>query len=141
MYRFVRAALAAAVLSQSADAANAGQYRFTKVAEATHVNEFVGRPSINDHGVVAFAASLSPAGRRGIYTFDGQSQSTYYEDDAGGFIGDPIINDRGEVFFAAVLPVHGRGIFRANGTGGVTKLATIQRILANSSPIAVNDHG
>lgn len=72
--------------------------------ETGPLDNFIGNPSLNDNGVVAFLATLD-TGVSGLFVGSG-GQFTTIVDDTGVFtsaffFGDPSLNDRGEVAFRA----------------------------------------
>jgi hypothetical protein len=88
---------------------------------------YIGAPSINTAGTVAFPAELDVGGQ-GIFAFcDGET--TMLADTSGPLraVGSPSINDAGTVVFYAELDAGGTGIFRSSGT-------TISTIADSSGP-------
>jgi hypothetical protein len=79
---------------------------------------FIGAPSLNDLGTVAFSALLD-AGGSGIFTGSG-GPTTTIADTSGPFsdVGSPALNDLLTVAFLASLDAGGSGIF--TGSGGPT---------------------
>lgn len=119
------------------------------------------QPSINDHGQVAFVATLNgtsggPVDSRGLYIGDGGTLSQILRsgqtspDGNGSFLNfvDAHLNNSGQVAFLGVMAENDGGIFQGSA-GGITKIARTGDAAydgngffsANYAGLAQNDSG
>jgi hypothetical protein len=101
------------------------------------------RPSLNDAGVVAFAAGLD-TGESGIFLGGGGPITTLY-DTSGPFSGfdvfqAPSLNNNGAVAFRASLDAGGDGIFTGSG-GSFTTIADTSGAFSSFGNLSLNDAG
>jgi hypothetical protein len=99
---------------------------------------FIGAPSLNDLGTVAFSALLD-AGGSGIFTGSG-GPTTTIADTSGPFsdVGSPALNDLLTVAFSALLDAGGSGIFTGSG-GPTTTIADTSGPFSDVGSPALND--
>lgn len=97
--------------------------------------------TINDRGVVAFAASLDSGGQ-GIFTGSGSAVTAIGDTSSifSSFVSDAFINNSGSVAFAANLSAGGEGIFTSSGNGFTTIVDSSGIFDSFGSP-AINDSG
>ena len=114
------AILGLALIGAAAAPAWALPYTFTRIADTSGPFSFVGIPSLNAEGTVAFHAGLDTGGGKifdGLYAGRGGPITTIADTSGpiSGFAGFPSLNAGGVVAFFARLDAGGEGIFTGNG--------------------------
>ena len=121
------AILGLALIGAAAAPAWALPYTFTRIADTSGPFSFVGIPSLNAEGTVAFHAGLDTGGGKifdGLYAGRGGPITTIADTSGpiSGFAGFPSLNAGGVVAFFARLDAGGEGIFTGDG-GSPTLIA------------------
>ena len=120
----------------------------TTIANTSSRFGFLGSPSINNGGTVAFEAGPTVAlgsplgGERGIFTGKGGLLTTIADNSGpfSNFFSNSSINDQGIVVFAAGLDEEGTGIFNNSG-GQDTKIADTSGSLHLINSPSINNDG
>ncbi|HXC94543.1 MAG TPA: choice-of-anchor tandem repeat NxxGxxAF-containing protein [Edaphobacter sp.] len=115
-------------LGRSQNARPHSNFRFVNIADSTNgFTAFSTFPAINNHGAVAFEASVP--GGDGIFKSQDGAVTTIAQSSPGGFglFGrDPVINEAGTVAFGANIGT-AAGIFTSDGTTTKTIVNTLDQ--------------
>lgn len=142
--------LAAALALSAVSVVKAQTISITDIANTTSTEfyAFLGTPTINNTGTVAFGA-LRDAGGQGIYTatntgsFTTVARDTSTEFGGSGFVfGTPSISNNGLVAFSAKRDAGGQGIYTATDSSGFTRLASTDDVeYASFGNVRINTAG